>query len=56
MTPNRHHKSPDTALRSIYDCSTMQEDFNIFDSEADIRSVCDPETGVELLRFQIAQE
>ncbi len=56
MTPNRPHKSPNTALRSIYDCSTMQEDFNVFDSDPDVRSVCDPETGVELIRFHVAEE
>ncbi len=42
---------------SIYDdTSTIQEDFNVCDSQNGVRSVCDPETGAELLRFHLTEE
>ncbi len=40
----------------INNTSTPQQDFDVFDSDPNIRSVCDPETGIELFRFSLAQE
>ncbi len=43
-------------LHDINNTSTTQQDFDVFDSDPNIRSVCDPETGIELFRFSLAQE